>query len=107
METDPWERLNYDSQVEWSSDEEPEVPTESSLMEVLEETKRFLEQKCTRGVANKVRRKTQSWYHLPKVAATKTPQLNPMMKVEASAGAKAYDKELVNIQSFVLDALAL
>ena len=55
---------------------------------------------------NEVRRKTWSWYPLPKVVATKMPQLDPMMKVEALAGAKAYDKELVKIQSFVLGALA-
>ena len=32
--------------------------------------------------------------------------MDPVMKAEASAGAKAYDKELAKIQSFVLDALA-
>ena len=50
MESDPFERLDYSSQVDWS-DEEPEVPTESTLMEVSEETKRFLVDKCMRGVA--------------------------------------------------------
>ena len=60
METDPWERPDYDSLLKWPSDKEPEAPTESSLLEVSEETRRFLVEKCTRGVANEVRRKTWS-----------------------------------------------
>ena len=51
METDPFERPDYSSQVDWP-DEELEVPTESILMEVLKETKKFLMDKCMRGVAN-------------------------------------------------------
>ena len=99
-------RLEYDSPVEGASDEEPGIPSESTLLEVSEETRRFLVEKCTRGVANDVRRRTRSRYPLPKVAATKTPQLDPLMKAETSTGAKARDKELAKIQSFVLDALA-
>ena len=105
MDANPSERPDYSIPVEWS-DEEPEVPTESTLMEVSKETKRFLVDKCTRGVANEVRRRTRGRYPLPKVAATKTPQLDPLMNAEASTGAKVYDKELAKIQSFVLDALA-
>lgn len=105
MDRDPSERPDYDSPVVWPSDEEPEA-SEPYLMEVSEETRRFLVDKCTRGVANDVRRRTRSRFPLPKVAATKTPQLDPLMKAEASTGAKARDKELAKIQSFVLDALA-
>ena len=59
-----------------------------------------------RRPANEVRQRTRSRFPLPKVAATKTPQLDPLMKAEASAGAKSRDKGLAKIQSFVLDALA-
>ena len=38
MESDSFERPDYSSQLEWS-DEEPEVRTDSTLMEVSEETK--------------------------------------------------------------------
>ena len=51
----------YDTLVEWPSsdeerpNEEPEVPVESTLVEVSEDTRRFLADKCTQGVANEVR----------------------------------------------------
>ena len=80
METDLREKPDCNSQVEWPSDEEPKVPMESSLLEVSEETKRFLMQKCTQGVANEVRRKTWSRYPLLKVAVIKALQLDPMMR---------------------------
>ena len=110
MDAQPTEKPVYDAHVEWPSsdeerpdeerqDEEPEVPGESHLVEVSEETRRFLVDKCTRGIANQVKRRTRSRFPLPKVAATKTPQLDPLMKAEASAGAKAGDKELANIHS--------
>ena len=105
MDADPFERLDYRTPVDWL-DEEPEVLTESTLMEVSEDTKKFLVAKCTQGLAKEVRRRTQSRYPLPKVAATKMPQLDTLMRAEASSGAKTYNKELVKIQSFVLDALA-
>ena len=87
-------------------DEEPGIPSESTLLEVSEETRRFLVQKCIQGVANDVQWRTWSWYPLLTVVATKIPQVEPLMKVETSADAKARDKELAKIQSFVLDALA-
>ena len=37
---------------------------------------------------------------------TKTPQLDPYLKMEASASVKAADKELSRIQTFVLDGMA-
>ena len=84
--TQPTEKLVYDTHVEWPSldeerqDEEPEVPDELALVEVSKETRRFLVDKCTRGVANEVRRRTRSCFPLPKVVAMKRPQLDPLMK---------------------------
>ena len=117
MDTQPMKKPVYNAHVEWPpldeerpdkerQDEEPEVPGKSHLVEVSEETRCFLVDKCTCGIANEVRRRTWSRFPLPKVAATKTPQLDPLMKTEASAGAKAGDKELAKIQFFVLDTLA-
>ena len=102
MDVQPTEKPVYDAHVKWPSsdeehpeevcqDEEPEVPGESALVEVLKEIRRFLVDKCTQGVAKKVRRRTQSRFPLPKVTTTKTPQLDPLMKAEASAGATARD----------------
>ena len=104
MDADPFKRPEYNSPVDWS-DEEPEVQMESTLMEVLQETRQFLVDKCTRGGAKDVRWRTRSRYPLPKVAGMKMPQLDPLMKEEASTRAKVCYKELAKIQSFV-DTLA-
>ena len=48
----------------------------------------------------------RSSHPLPKVPATRTPQLDPVIKLETSAAVKAADKELARIQTFVLDGLA-
>ena len=51
--------------------------------------------KCTRGR-----------YKIPKVEATKTPRLDPVIKTLAPQGAKNTDKDLAKLQTFVLDSLA-
>ena len=105
MERDPYEKPNYDDPIHFE-DTDDEDQTEGSLMEVSEETKKFLTEKCTWSVLNSIRRKTRSRYPLPKVAATKTPQLDPFMRSGISAGVKTADKELAKIQTFMLDAMA-
>ena len=71
MEEQSSKRADHNSPVEWPSlDEEPEVTMELTLMEVSEETRRFLMDKCTQDLANDIRERTWSRYPLPKVAAT-------------------------------------
>ena len=71
METEPEERPEYDSLVQWPSNEGSAEPTDPNLVEVTGETRRFLEEKCTRGMTNEARKRTRSRYPLPKVAATR------------------------------------
>ena len=78
----------------------------TKLVEVSKETKKLLTSKCTRRVKNAERLQTRSHYPLPKVPATRTPQLDSYLKSEISQGTKAGDKDLARIQTFVLDALA-
>ena len=72
----------------------------------MEETRKLLEESCTQRVQNSSRIKKRSHYPLPKVAATRTPQLDGFMRLEVSNVIKAGDKELAKLQTFVLDALA-
>ena len=77
----------------------------TKLVEVSKETKKLLTSMCTRRVKNAERLQTRSHYPLPKVPATRTPQLDSYLKSEISQGTKAGDKDLARIQTFVLDAL--
>ena len=76
------------------------------VREVSEETRRLLTRACSRSVGNETRRRCRGRYPLPKVAVTKSPNLDPFMRTEVSSNVKAGDKELAKIQSFVLDSLA-
>ena len=76
------------------------------LVEVSEWTGKFLTNACTRSVSNEARRRTRGRYQLPKVAATKAPNLDPFMRTEVPPAMKTADRELAKIQSFTLDALA-
>ena len=103
MELNPKEKPNYTERVHWDSDEKEENP---KLIEVSEKTQGLLVEVCMRSVPNSVRRKTCSSYPLPKVAATKTPQMDAFLKADLSPATKALDKDLVKLQTFILDALA-
>ena len=46
-------------------------------------------------------------FPLPKVPATRTPQLNAFLKSEVTSTVKASDKELAKIQTLFFDAIAL
>ena len=76
------------------------------LLTVSQETGHLLTSVCTRSVSNETRKRIRGRYQLPKVVATKSPNLDAFLKPEAPAHAKGLDKELAKIQSFVLDALA-
>jgi len=112
---------NWGRRMEASSDEEndrlsaiyksqpqfgPDSDDDQELIEVSEETAKFLQEKCTQGVPNEARLRARKRYPLPKVPATKTPQLDSFLRPEVSISTKSADKELARVQSFVLDAMA-
>ena len=55
---------------------------------------------------NNVQRKARGCYPLPKVAASRTPQLDAYIKPDVPHQVKSADKDLPKIHTFVLDALA-
>jgi hypothetical protein len=92
MESDVEDPMDFSKEVTWEDDSE--------------KTKSLLTKACTCRLNNSMRLSHRSSHPLPKVPATRTPQLDPVMKSETSAAVKAVDKELARIQTFVLDALA-
>ena len=99
------ERMDYNSPVVFSDSEAEDQPN-TKLVEVSERTEKFLRDKCTRRVPNTERRAIRERYPLPKVVATKTPQLDPFIKQEVSAAVKSTDKQLAKAQTLLLDSLA-
>ena len=89
----------------YNSKEEGDVGV-ADLVEVSEETHRFLTATCTQSVLNETRRCVRSRFPLPRVATTKSPNTDVFMRTEISSGARSLDKELAKIQTFVLDSLA-
>ncbi len=79
---------------------------ESDLVEVSEATAELLTERCTLGLRNDARLKARRRYPLPKVPATKTPQLDGFIKSEVPMATRKADKELARLQSLVLDSLA-
>uniref|UniRef100_A0A1X7UCP5 Uncharacterized protein n=1 Tax=Amphimedon queenslandica TaxID=400682 RepID=A0A1X7UCP5_AMPQE len=75
-------------------------------MEVSEPTHHLLTLTCTSSMSNDQRWETRRRYKLPRVPATKTPQLDAFMKAEAPQNAKSLDGELARIQTLVMDAAA-
>ena len=97
------EPIDYSIPLHFEDSDEEDTP---GLIEVSEKTAKFLSHKCTQRVSNQERLKIWQQYCLPKVPATRTPQLDSYIKQEVSSGVKAGDKHLARIQTFVLDALA-
>ena len=77
-------------------DNKPQV--DSKLVKVSEKTRRAADGVCLMLTTSK------HCFELPKVAATKTPQLDSYIKTEVSV-TKSTDRELARIQTFVLDSL--
>ena len=103
MESDAEEDpIDYNKEVTFP-DSDQEDP---KLREVSEETEKLLTRACTRKLSRATRLGVRSAHPLPRVPATRTPQLDPVMKSETSTQVKATDKELASIQTMVLDALA-
>ena len=88
------------------SDSEAEDQPNDKMVEVSEKTKKILQEKCTRRVPNRDRMQIRGHYPLPKVPATRTPQLDSIMKPEAASTTKATDKQLAKVQTLLLDSLA-
>ena len=99
------DEMDYGREQTWQ-DSDDESHSQSKLVSVSEKTKSLLAEKCSRRVINTAHLEVRKPYPLPKVVQTKTPQLDSFMKEELSSTAKAEDKELAKIQTFVLDALA-
>ena len=76
------------------------------MVEVSETTAKFLQDKCTRRVPNSERREASDCYPVPKALATRTLQLDPFMRPEASLATRAADKQLAKMQTLLLDAIA-
>ena len=95
--------MDYSKTVHFSHSEAEDQPT-TKLVEVSEKTGKFLRKKCTRRLPNTERKELWDHYPLPKVPATRTPQLDPSMKPKASSN--AMDKSLAKVQTLVLDLLA-
>ena len=80
--------MDYTRIVHFSDSEAEDQPS-TKLMEVSEKTKKFLHERCTRRVTISERKQLRDTYPLPKVPAIRTPQLDPIMKPEASTATKA------------------
>ena len=74
-------------------------------MEVSARTEKYLQEKCTQRVSNSDRKGVRDRYPLLKVPATRIPQLDPIMKSEASTATKATDKQLARGKTLLLDSL--
>ena len=65
----------------------------------------IISQACTSRLEYADHLKVRNVYSLPKVAASRAPQLDSYLKTEIPPATKAVDKELATIQSHVLEAL--
>ena len=77
-----------------------------SLLSVSKETHQLLTAVCTRSISNDAFKRLRSTYQLPRIVATKSPNLDAFLKPEVPANAKGLDKDLAKVQSFLLDTLA-
>ena len=68
------------------------------LVEVSEETHRFLKTVCKRSMSNELRR-TRSAFRFPKVAATRTPKVDQVIKSLVPQSIKTTNKELSRLHS--------
>ena len=95
MEEEENDRLRHDSGEEmdgtWGGPD---------LVEVSEETHKLLTVACTQSVSNETRKRSHGHFPLPKVVATKSPNLDPFLRMEVPQNTKANDRELGKVQSF-------
>ena len=67
------ESINYNETITFVDSDNEDM---DGMVVVSEETQAFLTKKFTQSVTNESRLKTQRCFPLPKVAATRTPQLD-------------------------------
>ena len=112
-----WEDIpntpQYNEVVEWEYNSDIELPEPerrqappTNVATVSEETGGVITKACTARLEYTDCLKIKNTYSLPKVAASRTPQLDSYLKAEVQPSTKTTDKELATIQSHVLDALA-
>ncbi len=77
-----------------------------TVIEVSDESAKFLNDCCRQSLTNSHLLEVKNRYSLPKIASTRTPELDSYMKVELSSTAKSADKESARLQTFMLDAMA-
>lgn len=105
MDVNPEELPDYSAEVQFDASEMGGEDI-AELTEVSDETHQLLTTVCTRSVSNEKRKRIRSDFPLPKVPATRSPNLDAFIRPELSQTAKSQDKELAVIQSLVLDAVA-
>ncbi len=76
-----------------------------TVIEVSDESAKFLNDCCRRSLTKSRRLEVQNRYSLTKIVSTRTPQLDSYMKVELSSTDKSADKESARLQTFMLDAM--
>ena len=101
-ETLEWE---FNSDIEVTEPERRQAPP-TNVASVSEEMATLITEACTVRLENPDRLKIRNTYSLPKVTASRTPQLDNYLKTEVQSTTRAVDKELATIQSHILDALA-
>jgi len=101
-ETVDWE---YNTDIEDLLPDKQQAPP-TTIATVSEKMGAIIYKACTTRLDYADRMKARNTYSLPKVAASRTPQLDNFIKMEIQPATKAADKELAVIQSHVLDALA-
>ena len=57
-------------------------------------------------MSNELRRRTRSAFRFPKVAATRTPKVDEVIKSLVPQSIKTANKELARLQTFILDSMA-
>jgi len=96
---------DYNSDIEDVEPDKQQAPP-ATVATVSDKTGSIISKACTIRLDYVDHMKARNAYCLPKVAASRTPQLDNFLKMEIQLAAKAADKELAIIQSYVLDALA-
>ena len=96
----PSERIDCLAQISFpTSDDEMEGENSAidQLVEVSENTCKLLTDSCSQSMGSKSRKKTRSFFCLPKAPATQTPRLDHFMRTETPQASKSLDRDLVEV----------
>lgn len=92
--------IDYEETLVW-----PDEDSSGKKFEVSESTRTLLQQSFTRGLPNSARRQQKEKHGVPSIAATRTMQLDRVIKDRLSNRAVRRDKDLARLQNYVLDAV--